>query len=134
MKTSVTALGRMLLAFFFLGLVFACQKKPEVVEMEGALDLSVASNRSLYQSLGKLHTDDKDGINRRNLDAMNLHLTIYSLTNKNSKLGRSEVLLIIPSPSTEAYSGRSTIALSKDGSGGWWWNEKKKRLEVNPLD
>lgn len=117
-----------------LGLVFACQKKPEVIEMEGALDADVASNRAAYQSLSRIHTEEKDGINRRNLDAMNLHLTIYSLTNKGGKLGRSEVLLIIPSPSTEAYSGRSTIALSKDGSGGWWWNESKKRLEVNPLE
>lgn len=124
----------MTLALVLIGLVFACQKKPEVIEMEGALDASVASNRAVYQGLSKIHSEEKDGINRRNLDAMNLHLTIYSLTNKNGKLGRSEVLLIIPSPSTEAYSGRSTIALSKDGSGGWWWNEKKKRLEVNPLE
>ncbi|MBL8994886.1 MAG: hypothetical protein JNM63_16180 [Spirochaetia bacterium] len=134
MKVKGVGLGRMTAALFFLALVFACQKKPEIVELEGALDASVASNRILYQNLSKLHTEEKDGINRRNLDAMNLHLTIYSLTNKNSKLGRSEVLLIIPSPSTEAYSGRSTIALTKDGSGGWWWNEKKRRLEVNPLE
>lgn len=117
-----------------LALTLSCSRSPSK-EKEAAVNIEPheQTNRVLFKNLSAEYSDIKEGINRRNLDAMNMEIALSLKTNRQSKLTRNEILRIIPVPVNEIYSGRSTISDEPDGSGGWWWNAKKKRLEVNPL-